>query len=435
MKVGTAQINISPQPGIDLAGFAVRAQPCQRVLDPLWVRVLYLEEGAEKLLWIHGDVLAFDDTTVSHLRDWVVKELGIPATKVVVAATHTHSGPATIQLTGCGKVDAGYVVWLQDKFREAVWVAVENIETCHLMSTEGECRLGVDRLNSAFNHTDPRVGAFGWRRKDGSYKAVMLSYSMHPVSLKEPLASGDWPGETARFLTAALPGRPVVIVSSGACGNINPPQVGVTPEQTYQWGRHIAQSVLSGLLSAPLDIDEPAASALKMTTVTVDLPLESWSGSGIEKYADECLADAAGHREFGVQFPKAIETWRTSMLQRHQRSEPPHLQAVLGILSLGRATVLTVNAEIFSRFTDLVSSEADGPVYTMGCANGMIGYLASAEAYLEHGYEVSWSMLFYNKPRLQKGGLELLAEQARRLLERGPAGKSSHNASIDSFHV
>lgn len=416
MKVGAVQANITPEPGIELAGFAVRAQPCKHVLDPLWVRVLYVEEGAEKLLWIHGDVLAFDEKIVGRLRDWIWQELAIPAAQVIIAATHTHSGPATIQLTGCGKVDAAYVNWMEGKFREAVLAAMKNPEPCRLVSAEGQCQLGIDRLNSAFNHTDPRVGALGWRRDDGSYKAVILSYSMHPVCLREPVVSGDWPGETARFLSATLPGNPVVIVSPGACGNINPPAVGVTPEQTYKWGRQIAQSVLTDLLNAQPETMPRGVHTLKMRTVSIKLPLESWSAAGIEKHAAACLADAAGHRAFGAQFSQAIESWRTNMLQQFQRNEPPDIQVELGILSLDRITVLTVNAEIFSRFSELVNSEADSPVYTVSCANGMIGYLPSAEAYLSRGYEVSWSMFFYNKPRLRKGGLELVAQQARKLI-------------------
>jgi hypothetical protein len=91
-----------------------------------------------------------------------------------------------------------------------------------------------------------------------------------------------------------------------------------------------------------------------------------------------------------------------------------------------------VNAEVFSRFTELVNAAAGGRVYTLSCTNGMIGYVPSAEAYDEGGYEVSWSMLFYNMPRPRKGGLELLADRARRLvagLRRQPLSNSHHRAS------
>jgi hypothetical protein len=77
--------------------------------------------------------------------------------------------------------------------------------------------------------------------------------------------------------------------------------------------------------------------------------------------------------------------------------------------------LVTVNAEIFSQFTELAGAGAGLPVYTVSCANGMIGYVPTAVAYDEGGYEVSHAMLFYNLPRPQQGGLELLANHARAL--------------------
>ena len=35
MKVGTSQTDITPEPGVELSGFAARTQPSTGVLDPL----------------------------------------------------------------------------------------------------------------------------------------------------------------------------------------------------------------------------------------------------------------------------------------------------------------------------------------------------------------------------------------------------------------
>ena len=77
---------------------------------------------------------------------------------------------------------------------------------------------------------------------------------------------------------------------------------------------------------------------------------------------------------------------------------------------------MAVNAEIFSCFTELVRDGGNRAIYTVGCANGMIGYLPTAAAYEEGAYEVEWSMFFYNRPRPRYGSLELLAEHARKLV-------------------
>src|ERR1051326_8682691 len=90
-----------------------------------------------------------------------------------------------------------------------------------------------DRRGKASAHTDPIVSALGWRRGDGSFIAAVLNYAMHPVALGHlnRLVSADWCGYAAEKLSRELPGRPVVLVSNGAAGNLNPPGVSVAAEQ------------------------------------------------------------------------------------------------------------------------------------------------------------------------------------------------------------
>jgi neutral ceramidase len=416
MLVGTAQVDITPQPGIELAGFAVRPQPSTRILDRLWARAMYLEDGPERLLWLHLDLLALDQGLADRLRDWIAVELGLPLTCVLVAVTHTHSAPAAIRLTGCGELEPAYVSRLEQQCQEAVHAALDNLEPCRLVTAEGRCGLAVDRRKFASAHTDPRVGVVGWCRDDGAFKAVFLTYSMHPVCLRNSGVSGDWPGEAARFLTEQLPGRPLALVSPGACGNINPPAVGVPTQQMITWGRTIAGSVIEQLLAARFGTNTAEESALRLPAKSVDLPFEAWDLAMVEDYVSGCRSDPDGHGEFEGKFRLAIDTWHAMMLDRLHRGDPPHARVHLGVISFGPAALVTVNAEIFSRFTELAGSGAGRPVYTVSCANGMIGYVPTAVAYDEGGYEVSRAMLFYNLPRPQKGGLELLASHARQLV-------------------
>jgi len=420
MKVGTAQLDITPEPGIDLAGFALRSQPSTGILDPLSVRALYLQDGREQLLWLHADLLALEQALADRLRQSIGSELAVPASRVLLSTTHTHSGPAAIQLTSCGKVSSKYVARLEREVKAAARQALLDAEPCALLAVQGSCSLGVDRRNSASAHTDPRVGALGWQRQDGSFKAVFVDYAMHPVCLRGSLISADWPGEVANRVSDGLPGRPVTLVSSGASGNINPPAVDVAPRQMLQWGRAVAEAVLPQLNAA----GKAAASRdgrLNVANAVIELPVEAWNTTEIDKYAAACLADASGHDEFGQSFARAVEVWRRHMTERLQRGEPAHTQAELTAIRFDQTVLLAVNAEVFSRFTELAATGVRRSVYTAGCANGMLGYLPTAEAYDEGTYEVLWAMLFYNMPRPRKGGLELLAERARRLI----AGLSS----------
>jgi neutral ceramidase len=416
MIVGTSQVDITPQPGVELAGFAVRPQPSIGILDNLAVRGLYLEDGPERLLWLHADLIALERPFVEAVRQFAEHELGIPAARVLLSATHTHSGPVTVIGNCLGKIDPQYYAQLGERFRQAARSAMTNREECSLHTIESRVELGVDRRRYASKHTDPRLGAVGWRRGDGSFKAVLLSYSMHPVCLCESRISADWPGAAARILSQALPGQPTALVSSGACGNIDPPRVGVAPDQMCDWGARIAQSALTKLREAATSVLPANGSLLCVASEIVPLPLEEWTLSRIHEYVDRCLADPRGRRDFQDHFAPAVEAWRKTMIERFNRNESPFAEAELFGVAVGDALFLAVNAEIFSRFTDLVRQGGNPAIYTVGCANGMIGYVPAAAAYDEGDYEVEWSMLFYNRPRPRRGGLELLAENARRLV-------------------
>ncbi len=414
--VGTAQLDITPEPGIELAGFAVRPQPATAVLDPLHARALYLEHGSEQLLWIQADILGFDQALADRLRAWGQVELGIPAPRIWLTATHTHSGPATIALTGCGALEPAYVARLEDRLHRAARLARDTTEPCRLIESHGQCRLGIDRRGFASAHTDPHVAAFAWQRSDGTIKAALLDYAMHPVCLRGSWISADWPGETARVISDSLPGHPVTVVGSGACGNINPPQVGVAPEQMRDWGASVAHSVLPGLLGDSRMPSVAGDGAFRVATARIDLPLDHWSSGDLDAYKASCMADLSGYQAFGDKFRLALETWHGMMSRRLQRGEPPATCLELGALALGQTAVLTMNAEVFSRFTALADPGVVPHLATVGCTNGMIGYLPTIDACEEGGYEFEWSMLFYNLPRPTRGGLELVARTARKLL-------------------
>jgi neutral ceramidase len=416
MIVGTSQIDITPRPGVELAGFAIRPQPSTGILDSLTVRGLYLEDGDERLLWLHADLIAVEHSFVEDVRRFAERELGMPSARILVSATHTHSGPATVSGNCIGAIDANYCKWLSERFRQAALNAMTNREDCRMQAVEGRVELGVDRRHFASRHTDPRVGAVGWRSADDSFKAAILNYSMHPVCLREGRISADWPGEAARRLSQGLPGWPPVLVSSGACGNIDPPAVGVSPEQMRDWGAAVAESVLPKLRAVP-PIGMPGSECLlRVESKVVPLPLAGWTAEQIHAYADRCLASSQGRRDFGEKFTVAVEAWRKTMIQHIERNEPPFAEAELFSVALGETVLLAVNAEVFSRFSDLVRAGGDRAVYAIGCANGMIGYVPTAAACDEGKYEAEWSMLFYNVPRIGRGGLELLAAHARELI-------------------
>src|SRR6266550_3453161 len=109
MKIGVGQIDITPDRAVELSGFAARIQPSTGTLDPIFAKCIVLEDGNARLLWLHADLIAFNETFVRDFRAWAQSSLGIDGDHVLLSATHTHSAPATVKLNGCGRMDDSYL--------------------------------------------------------------------------------------------------------------------------------------------------------------------------------------------------------------------------------------------------------------------------------------------------------------------------------------
>lgn len=414
MILGTSQTDITPKPGVELSGFAARIQPSTGVLDPLFAKALYLGCDKSELLWIHCDLIGFDRRIVQTFRRWVKTELGLAENQVVLSATHTHAGPCTIHLREAGEYDAEYVEFLMARLRELARAAIIRPEQCELVTVEGRLNLAVDRRKTASSHTDPRVAALGFRRGDGTFAATVVNYAMHPVALgpSNRMVSADMSGQAALALAKQLPGNPVVLITNGACANLNPPAENVAFAQVQKWGGQIADAV-GALLKKAKSAEEPR---LKMATRIMPLPLDVLDEDGINRFADKALLDVESLAQWGDKYRRVVEYWRTTLLKNGRERRNGHHEAELFGVRLNGVILVGANAEVFSEFTDLLRRHSDRKIYLIGYANGDVGYLPTRAAYAEGGYEVEVAHMFYGGFRPKPGGLELLAAAATELV-------------------
>jgi hypothetical protein len=414
MKVGISQVDITPEPGLELSGFASRIQPSTSVLDPIYVRCLFLEDSAgSRALWIVADIVAFERGFSDSFRAWASEFIGQP--HVLLSATHTHSAPATVPITGCGRVDESYLALLRSRMEKGARNALANAQQCETSFVQARLDLAVDRRHTPTAHTDPLASAIAFVRADGSYRAVMINYPMHPVALGgiNRAISGDWCSETAAAASRELPGRPVALVTNGACGNINPPKTDVPPDQVRAWGKAVADAVTKPLLSAKLNDD----TALRIWQRVVPVELEAMSPEEVDRVVAANLKWPVG-REWAQQWRDANDTWRETQKRLVQTVRTPMVDLELFVLRLGDVHVVGVNGEIFSRFTDMVRQATHKIVVVAGYSNAAFGYIPTRAAYAEGGYEIETAHFFYNSFRPRAGALEFLAEKASDMIRQ-----------------
>ena len=120
LRIGFGERTITPPLGVDLCGYGFYlGRRAESVIDDLKVRAVFLESGGRALLLASCDVIGFTVEKADAIRAGIAAAHGLPRESVLLAATHTHCGPATQPLPGLGDVDPAYLKRLEALVAEA----------------------------------------------------------------------------------------------------------------------------------------------------------------------------------------------------------------------------------------------------------------------------------------------------------------------------
>lgn len=427
LTAGFAHVDITPPIGCTMAGYAGRVHPATGVADPLFCRTLVLEHAGERLAVVGTDLIGIDAELAQAVRDLAHRECGIPADSILVAGSHTHWGPA-IRPTGYlpeldGFVRPEYADELAMKLAMSVVLAHHRRQPARVgvgcgwnplisynrrpLNANGECvttfaapepvaawaaaggavqaaeRLGLhqgaaggwlpfrppgDPEGRAWGPTDPSVPIIRVEGERGTLGGV-VSFACHPVCGAGEATfydlSADYPGAMQSLLTQAL-GCPVVF-TLGCAGDQVPVVRG--PGSRERIGRSLAAEVLRVWESLPLEDDLPLAAA----RVEFELPIKDFGametpagGDSQAQYLRHLIGKHAGQSTFAAE-----------------------VQA----LRVGDLALISLPGEIFAEIGLRIRCGSPLP-HTMPVtvANGYAGYIGTAEAYAQGGYEVTWNI-------------------------------------------
>lgn len=358
--------------------------PSTAVHDPICAKALVLERDG-----VRYAILSLDLIGVSRrARDDIaarVAAFGVAPERLLVAATHTHSGPGALgdkrfwELAAMDLFDARVYGPLVDRYAQAVGDAVARL---------GPARVGiasapvtsVQRNRRGLGVVDPDLTTILVQREDGTPVALAVNLAIHGISLDADNLeySADLMGYCEREVEAQLGGGAVCLYLNGAEGDVSPNAYGFPGAESV--GRAIAVEALR--------IAGAAAA-----TASGDVPL------------------AASFEEFRFPHPPAIR------FDKLQGSLPPQVpQLNLGILQqvfnalyveldetwfnrripvqamrIGDACLVAVPGEPLTAVGLALKADARvrgfaHPV-VVGLANDHLGYVADAVEYDRGGYE------------------------------------------------
>ena len=152
------------------------------VRDPLICRVATLHQGPIRLILIVSDLVTMDSEAAWRIRGELGRTLRIPGNRILVAGTHTHSGPTVSRGIGWGELDPVFQQgWIEVAVRTASRAMADETP---VTATAGRVALSaMQGCNRVFKNgpTDPDIRWVRFTSPDGSTKLLLHNHGMHAV--------------------------------------------------------------------------------------------------------------------------------------------------------------------------------------------------------------------------------------------------------------
>ncbi|MBI3991128.1 MAG: hypothetical protein HY350_03155 [Candidatus Omnitrophica bacterium] len=378
LLAGYGEKIITPQIGTGLTGYGYYLdRKTESILDDLKTRVLSLEKGKEKILLISCDLLGFTIEFTDIIRKEISKEYNLPLKNILIACTHTHSGPSSQTLSALGEIEPSYLESVKKYIKQAVYNAESDKKPSEFcFTTEFIEPIGYNRRNKSFEPVDSSLNIAVFKRAKN--KIYLLNYACHPVTLgRTKEVSSDWPGAVAREVEKS--GSKCVFFQ-GFCGDIDP----VTNRNRWGKGTREDLAFYGKMLCQRAFKAEKYASPAKETTL-----------NGVEKRIRLTLTlpqrneEIEKEKKFWIKHYKAFpavkrffEEWaKEAKRNLASLQEKPYLENIpIQRIAIGRLKIMGLPGEIFCEY-GLRLKERHSPLFTFGQSGGNIGYIPVKNTY------------------------------------------------------
>jgi len=375
LLAGVGRSEITPEPGGPMCGYGDRGNlPSVGIHDRLYCRSLFLQQESLRIALVSCDMLVY----TPELREAVMERIaGAKVDHVMLAATHTHSGPGGYKkgwLIGrlvMGTYSEAMFDFLADRIAEAVVASSRRLRPATVGSGTGAAPELIRNRRHEGGPTDPEVGLLRVDGRDGAPLALVVNFAAHPTVLSpENLDySGDYAGLTARRIEEAT--GAVVLFFIGANGDQGPccPGYGEWDEdheRQIEQAEAIARALSEETLRIMDFIDTSSCRTLETAHRLVDLPRVNLRASCF-KYVFAPLLRLLFH---GIFYGETV------------------FQAV----RINDLVMVGVPAEISSAIGGKIKEEhGRGRTMVVGLANDGVGYVLEEEDYGTGGYEACMS--------------------------------------------
>ena len=456
MMVGVASTEITPPLGYPMSGY-FHERGATGTLDPLIAKAIVFRQGDQRVGLLVADILKIDQPLTDAVRSRVAEATGIPEENLIIAATHSHTGPDyrselryyRLRQTSTAKdgdessIKIEYVPHLIERMTEALVEANKATEPMVLHSGTGHedrvsfnrrfilkdgsvrtwARLSQPDVVKAAGPIDPEIGLISFTSPgEEQPSAAIVNFALHCDTVGGSKFSADFPGHIARVLGKQFGPEFTSVFGTGACGDINHADpTGKPRRSSSEIGEMIAKSALKAWPSLTA-----TDANLGFAAKSLQIPLQPATD---EDFAEAEKIIEAGRE--GKRIPTVRKAWASKIRKLHRMRngkmvmgrgsdailsapEGPrdHILAEVQVIRLSDETALVaLPGEIF---VDLGLAIKEGSpfenTFIVELANSSPGYVPTRIAYKQGGYEATNSIY-------APGGGETLVKTALTLLK------------------
>jgi hypothetical protein len=390
LRVGVAEVDITPPVGTPLAG-SLFPRDSVGVQDPLYAKAIVIESGGKKIAYVVLDLIALNRANGDRAVALASRRAGIPAYRIVWAASHTHTGPYSVALLG-GIIEEGYLERVELAFADAVAAAAENLRPARMCRARGYCNnlchnrrlrfkdgreINTWLLNGGEEDTqclgsagpvDPELGIVAFENEAKTIFAVIWHYTLHTNTNFSKYFSADYPGVVAARLQQRYGRDCLSFFMPGTCGNIN------TVVRGYdKVGNIIADELIGKLDHRRVYCEEaPAIGSVKAEyELTVREP---------QKDYEEMLQNSQWNDRSKEVFRKEIEIIREQGMVTSK--------TVLQAWHVGEVGFASLPGEAFVEYGLELKERSPFPwTFPVELGGDYVGYMITRQAWEAGGYE------------------------------------------------
>ena len=378
--------------GTALGGYADRPDVSRGTADQLEINALVLQAEDATLHIVAADVIGVDPSLV----DEIAAAAEIASNALILAASHTHSGPIGVPLRLLPASDPTVDPVLRRQF---VNLASDAIRRASAGRAGAVLQHGtVDVPGAWSNRNNPELAADSRVRvlavrgaAADDLVALVALIPCHPTILgaSNLLVSADLHGGIRRALRTSIDDDVPILTLTGAAGDVSTRFT--RRESTLRETDRLGAIVTEPLASALPDLAPVAPGLTGMATEVRLIPrhLDPHTVQGALKAAqnawqvvdEDTTASEAARRVAWTRLQGAEIQARIADL--------PPVEAPLLAWRLGdELAIVTIPGELFSSLGQQIESSGNGAnVWVVGYANGYIGYLVDSDAVSRGTYE------------------------------------------------